>query len=141
MAYFSGVSFGNDEIGSTAYLDNVTLFEEDNDNEDDLQTRNFSGYDYHPAGDMYKPPLPKPLPRKMYTRPLRGKYDTWRLKTDTKQREGYERFTIDDDKFWIVASLIIFIMIIYCIVMVRVVRSISTEIIALLKIIHESKKE
>ncbi len=141
MAYFSGVSFGNDEIGSTAYLDNVTLFEQDYENDKDLQTRNFSGYDYHPIGAMYKPPLPKPPPRKMYSTPPRKLYDKWRLKTDTKQREGFEKFTVDERQFWLVASLIIFIMIIYCIVMIRLVRSISIEIIDLLKIIHESKKE
>ena len=137
MAYFSGVMFGNDEIGSNNYFDDLSLFDNDPPPRKN-NIRSFSGYDYHSQGHKYKPPLPKqPPPRKNYQDPPRKLRDLWRLKKDTKQREGFQ---IEDSQFWVIVAFIIFLMIIYCISMYRMVQNISQEILELLKVLADLKK-
>lgn len=122
MTYLSGISYGSDEISSNNYLDDLMMFE-DNDDESE---KHYSGYDYHPQGGMYKPPLPRqPPPREEYTTPVRKLYDLWRLKANSKQREG---FIMDDSHFWMIAIFLIFVMLIYFIGMYKITRSVSNEI-------------
>jgi len=136
MAFFSGVDFGNDEIGE------MSLYE-DTDMYDEPSGRHYSGYDYHPDGGQHRPPLPTAASRKKYgPRPRRSNVDTWRLKQPTKQREGFLDIDIDNEWTGIAIIFIILLVIIYCTILIRAAIMYSTcEIVAILKDIMRQNRE
>lgn len=132
MAYFSGVSYGNDEISSNSYIDDTDL------NEDGETIRNFSGYDYHHKGGSYKPPVAKQSPPRKYTDPPRKLYDLWRLKTPTKIREGFN--ISEDSVIYMLTVFLIFVMIIYCVALYKMGKkldSMTSDILQLLTVLKE----
>ncbi len=129
--------YGNDEISSNNYLDDIEY-------EDGENIRNFSGYDYHHKGDSYNPPLAKqPPPRKQYTDPPRKLYDLWRLKTPTKIREGFNLLGNDignSNDVFMLAIFLIFVMVIYCIALYKMSKKLdgmTSDIFQLLNVLKE----
>lgn len=136
MTYLSGIAYGTDEISSRTYLEDALLFDEGDYTINPPSSRHYNGMDYHPDGASYKPPLDTTtVPREEYVSLPRKLYDLWRLKIDTKQREGItstkekiiaktpkETFIVEDNMFWMFIGIIIFITFIYSLATYKLVK-------------------
>ena len=57
MSYLGGIDYGSDQVSSRRYLDNVLLYNSEDGVPNKSHGRHYSGYDYHPYGANYNPPI------------------------------------------------------------------------------------
>ena len=145
MAYLSGVNFGTDQISSRPYLEDISTYNSFDEQTNSGHMHDFGEYrdqstKYSPIQERYRgqsdiaglnyralddnkkiPSIQKPY----YPDFPRTLYDTWRLHTYPKVREGLNGILSIDSTVTLLFYIIIFITIIYCLSIFFLTRQIS----------------